>query len=190
MNVFLNKYHATAAVSLMLLVIVVLVSAMLFTWGLIGAKKSEIEARQTQLQALQRRAAQPAPAQSAQAKTVEPFFGDGSFAIAANELQQRVVGMIESAEGTLVTVGADPQVTADDESGRRVVVQAVAELTNDGLQQVLHELESEAPFVFVETLLVSRVVPRGSGEGEEAASSPRLSVDLRAAGYFRKAAAP
>jgi hypothetical protein len=99
-----------------------------------------------------------------------------------------VVGLIESADGNLVTIGTDPPVVADDESGRRVVVQAVAELTNDGLQQVLYELESTAPFVFVETLLVNRVAQRGSGEPEEGQSSPRLSVDLRAAGYFRKAA--
>jgi cytoskeletal protein RodZ len=188
MKAFLEKYHATAAVSAVFLFVVVLIFGMLFTWGMIAAKQSEIEARQTQLQALQRRAAQPPPAASAQTSTVEPFLGDGSFAIAANELRQRVVALIEAADGKLVTVGTDPPVTADDETGRRVVVQAVAELSNDGLQQVLYELESAAPFVFVETLLVNRVVSRGSGEAEETQSSPRLSVDLRAAGYFRKAA--
>jgi hypothetical protein len=188
MKAFLEKYHAAAAVSAVLLFVVVLIFGMLFTWGMIAAKQSEIEARQTQLQALQRRAAQPPSAVSAQTRTVDPFLGDGSFAIAANELRQRVVDLIEAADGKLVTVGTDPPVTADDESGRRVVVQAVAELSNDGLQQVLYELESAAPFVFVETLLVNRVVSRSSGEAEEAQSSPRLSVDLRAAGYFRKAA--
>jgi HAMP domain-containing protein len=182
-----EKYHATAAVSLVLLFIIVLVSGTLFTWGLIAARYSEIEAQQTQLEALKRRAAQPAPAANTQARTVEPFFTDG-FALAANELQQRVVGQIENAGGTLVTVGIDPPVTADDDSGRRVVVQAVAELSNDSLQQVLYELEAAAPFVFVENLLVSRVVSRGSGDTEATPTSPRLSVDLRAAGYFRRAA--
>lgn len=188
MKAFLDKHHAIAAVSVVLLFIVVLVFGLLFTWSLLEAKQSEVEARQTQLQALQRRAARPPPAANAQARTVEPFLGDGSFAIAANELRQRVVGLIETADGTLVTIGTDPPVVADDESGRRVVVQAVAELTNDGLQQVLYELESAAPFVFIETLLVNRVAQRGSGETEEGQSSPRLSVDLRVAGYFRKAA--
>jgi len=187
MKTFLEKYHAAAAVSLVLLLTIVLVTAMLFTWGMIAARQSEIEARQTQLEALKRRAAQPAPAASKQARTVEPFFADG-FALAANELQQRVVGLIENAGGTLITVGIDPPVTADDESGRRVVVQAVAELSNNSLQELLYHLESEAPFVFVENLLVNRLVSRGSADAEDRQLSPRLSVDLRAAGYFRRAA--
>jgi hypothetical protein len=189
MNGIPEKYHATAAVSLVLLFIIVLVSATAFTWSMISARQSEIEARQTQLEALKRRAAQPAPASGSQARTVEPFFAQG-FALAANELQQRVVGLIENAGGTLVTVGIDPQVTADDETGRRVVVQAVAELSNDSLQEVLYQLEAEAPFVFVENLQVSRVVARGPGDAETTPTSPRLSVDLRAAGYFRRAAPP
>jgi hypothetical protein len=189
MKVNLEKYHATAAVSLVLLFIAVLVSALLFTWGMIDARQSEVEARQTQLEALKRRAAQPAPAANAQTRAVQPFFGDGTFAIAANELQQRVVGLIEKAGGTLVTVGVDPAVTADDDSGRRVVVQAVAELSNDALQEVLYQLEAEAPFVFVDNLQVGRVTQRGAGaDTEEIQTSPRLTVDLRAAGYFRKAA--
>jgi HAMP domain-containing protein len=185
MKTFLEKYHATAAVSIVLLFIIVLVTAVLFTWGMIEARQSEIQARQTQLEALKRRAAQPQPVSNTQARTVEPFFTEG-FALAANELQQRVVGLIENAGGTLVTVGIDPPVTADDESGRRVVVQAVAELSNNSLQELLYNLESEAPFVFVENLLVSRLVPRGSADAEDKQMSPRLSVDLRAAGYFRR----
>ena len=187
MKAFLEKHHAAAAVSLVLLITIVLVTAMLFTWGMIEARQSEIQARQTQLDALKRRAAQPAPVSSTQARTVEPFFADG-FALAANELQQRVVGLIENAGGTLITVGIDPPVTADDESGRRVVVQAVAELSNNSLQELLYHLESEAPFVFVENLLVNRLVPRGSADAEDKQMSPRLSIDLRAAGYFRRAA--
>ncbi len=188
MKAFLEKYHATAAVSLVLLFIVVLVSALLFTWGMIEAKQSEIEARQTQLEVLKRRAAQPALTLGKQAQTVEPFFGD-SFALAANDLQQRVVGLIENAGGTLITVSVDPPITADDDSGRRVLVQVVAELSNDSLQEVLYQLEAQAPFVFVENLSVNRVVPRGSGQAEEEHhNSPQLSVDLRAAGYFKRAA--
>jgi hypothetical protein len=72
MNGIPEKYHATAAVSLVLLFIIVLVSATAFTWSMISARQSEIEARQTQLEALKRRAAQPAPASGSQARTVEP----------------------------------------------------------------------------------------------------------------------
>src|SRR3954468_5916856 len=146
MKAILEKYQAAAAVSLVLLFIFLLLSTTAFTWSLISAKQSEVEARQTQLEALKRRPAQRAPASSSQARTVEPFFAEG-FALAANELQQRVVGLIENAGGTLVTVGIDPPVNAEDESGRRVVVQAVAELSNNSLQEVLYQLEAQAPFV-------------------------------------------
>jgi len=95
--------------------------------------------------------------------------------------------MIEQAGGTLVSVGVDPPVTGEDESSRKAVVQATAELSNDGLQEVLYQLESQAPFVFVENLIITRAAIRGSGDAEEP-TSPKLSVDLRASGYFRKAA--
>jgi hypothetical protein len=52
---------------------------------------------------------------------------------------------------------------------------------------VLYQLESQAPFVFVENLIITRAAIRGSGDAEEP-TSPKLSVDLRASGYFRKAA--
>ena len=187
MKPFLEKYHAAAAVSVVLLFVIVMMSALLFTWGIIEAKHSELEARQTQLEALKRRAAQPLAKATAELQNVKPFFGDGPFALAANELQQRIVGMIESAGGALVSVGIDPPVTADDDTGRKVVVQAAAELSNDGLQEVLYRLESEPPFVFVENLTVTNVAPRDTSDAEGAAA-PKLSVDLRAAGYFRKAA--
>jgi hypothetical protein len=183
-----EKYHATAAVSVVLIFVIVVISSLLFTWGIISATQSEVDARQAQLEALQRRAALPsAPANTEKGNGVEPFFGD-SFGLAANDLQQRVVSLIESAGGTLTTVGVDPQVTADDESGRRVVVQAVAELTNGGLQELLYQLEAEAPLVFIDNLTVNRVTQRGAGETEEVKTSPRLSVDLRAAGYFKRPA--
>ena len=186
MKALLEKYHAPAADALVLAFIIVLVSALLFTWGMIRTTQTEIEARQTQFEALKRRAALPAKAAN-HLQNVDPYFSDGPFALVANELQQRVVGLIEQAGGTLVSVGVDPQVTGEDESSRKAVVQATAEMTNDGLQEVLYQLESQAPFVFVDNLIITRAATRGSGDSEEP-TSPRLSVDLRASGYFRKAA--
>ena len=46
MKAFLDKHHAIAAVSVVLLFIVVLVFGLLFTWSLLEAKQSEVEARQ------------------------------------------------------------------------------------------------------------------------------------------------
>ena len=187
MKAFLEKYHAAAAVALVLLFAIVLVSTLLFTWDLIRTTQTEVQARQTQLDALKRRAAMPSAKTAGNQQNVDPYFSDGPFALVANELQQRVVGLIENAGGTLVSVGVDPQNTGEEESSRKAVVQATAEMTNDGLQDVLYQLESQTPYVFVENLVITRAQTRGSGDADEP-TSPRLSVDLRASGYFRKAA--
>jgi general secretion pathway protein M len=187
MTAFLKRHHAAAAVSLVLLFMLLLGSSVYFTRELVEARRSELTAREIQLGALKRRLAQPPAPRPSQARDVEPLFGDG-FALAANELQNRIVGLIENAGGTLVSVGVDPPVTADDDSGRRVVVQAVAELGNDALQEMLYRLEANAPFVFVDSLAVTRITPRGGSDVQDAARSPQLSVDLRAAGYFRRGA--
>jgi hypothetical protein len=191
MKMLAEKYQAALSVAVALLAVLMIGGTVLFMWSLVGANKSEIEARQTELEVFKRRANPGSPAASVAANTpvIDPFFAGGAFALAANQLQQRVVRLIESSGGKLVTVGIDPPVTADDETGRRVVVQAVAELSNEGLQQVLYQLEATPPFVFIESLLVTRAAQRGTAaDTEAAAASTRLSVDLRAAGYFRRPA--
>ena len=182
------QHRMAGAVTVLLVALAAIIGGMLFTLSQIEAERAEIDARQSELQALQRRMAIPAAAAKTAADPIDPFIEGGTFALAANALQQRVVGFIESAGGTLVTVSVDPPVTADDESGRRVVVQAVAEVENDGLQQVLYQLEAEPPYVFVENLVVGRAATRDLGEADSSQKSPRLSIDLRVAGYFRKAA--
>ena len=89
-----------------------------------------------------------------------------------------------------MTFSIDPPDAADEEFGRRVVVQAVSELNNDGLQELIYRLEAERPFVFLDTLTVSRLATRNSatgGDEAEAEQAPRLAVDFRISGFFRRA---
>ena len=67
------------------------------------------------------------------------------------------------------------------------MIQAVSELNNDGLQELIYRLEAERPFVFLDTLTVSRMAARSGGEENEAEQAPRLAVDLRISGFFRRA---
>jgi hypothetical protein len=158
--------------------------------NIVQAKWAELEALTTQLDNLQRRR----PAQGADTRevaiTVKPFLAEENFALAANALQKRVVGLIEQTEGKLITVSVDPPVLGDEELARRVSVQVTAELTNDALQKVLYQLETAVPFAFVDGFAASRrEAGAGAGAGEAKESTqvaPRLSVSLSVTGYRRK----
>jgi hypothetical protein len=148
----------------------------------------EAEAKNTFLESLQKRLQIPVRVKSDAAAEQNEFLEGANYTLAANGFQQRIVELIESSGGTLVTVGIDPPDDNQASPGRRVVVQVAAELTNDGLQQVMYRLESERPFILVDSLSVRQVPNRGAGDGAAKDRSLRLAVDLRAYGYFRGAA--
>jgi hypothetical protein len=177
--------RAGSAVSILAVIVAVLASGIWFTNESADAARLELEAKNTSLEALKKRMALPTPADDENDGGKSAFLEGANYALAANGIQQRIVELIESGGGKLVSVGVDPPDDTKDATLRRVVVQANAELTNDGLQQVLYRLESERPFIMVETLNV-RNAPKQ--EGDEAAGHDHaihLAVDLRAFGYFR-----
>jgi len=177
--------RAGGAASLLLAIVVVLAVGLWFTKESADAARLELEAKATSLDALKKRMAIPPRTENEKAGEADEFLEGANYALASNGLQQRIVELIESSGGKLVSVGVDPPDDAKGTTLRRVVVQANAELTNDGLQQVLYRLESEHPFILVETLNV-RDAPKH--DGDEAAAHDSivpLAVDLRAYGYFR-----
>ncbi|MPZ56882.1 MAG: hypothetical protein GEU91_10385 [Rhizobiales bacterium] len=174
---------------MVLLVLLLLVGAGVFAGvSALQAKRLELEAQQTQFDNLKRRRpAAPNPsAPPEKGITVQPFLAEENFALAANALQKRVVGLIEQANGKLVTVGVDPPITGDEELARRVSVQVSAELTNEALQKVLYQLESDAPFVFVDSFSANRTAGRDGDAKNEAQVEPQLSVSMSVTGYRRK----
>ena len=178
--------RATGAVLLLLLLLLVAGGGALASLDVLQTKRLELDALQTQLDNLTRRQA-PSPSSDAETKiSVQPFLEEENFALAANALQRRIVGLIEESEGKLLTVGVDPPITGDEELARRVSVQVTAELTNESLQKVLYDLEKSVPFVFVDTFGVSRKQTGDGNEPAEAQSEPPLSVSLSVTGYRRK----
>lgn len=151
------------------------------------AEELQLEAQQAELAVLTR----PRPAKAVvkeQPITINPFLSEANFALSANALQKRIVSLIESTGGKLVTVGVDPPITGDPDLARRVSVNLAAEMTNDGLQKVLYQLESVPPFVFIDTLSANvsqKDEPIGANHAANAA--PRLTVTMTAVGYRRKA---
>jgi hypothetical protein len=179
--------RAGGAVGVLLVIIVVLVCGLWFAKEAADAALLEAEAKSTSLEGLKKRMQMPVRTATDKSADVNEFLEGANYALAANGMQHRIVELIESSGGTLVTVGVDPPDESEKTSLRRVVVQAVAELTNDGLQQVLYQLESERPFILVDTLSVRNVPNRGDSEAGNRNRAVRLSVDLRAYGYFRGA---
>jgi len=178
--------RAGSAVGVLIVIVVVLVCGLWFTKEAADAALLELEAKTTSLDALKKRLEIPPPKITEQVGEASEFLEGANYALAANGMQQRIVELIESGGGKLVSVGVDPPDDSKNVTLRRVVVQANAELTNDGLQQVLYRLESERPFIMVETLNV-RNAPKQDGEGAAHDPTVKLSVDLRAFGYFRGA---
>lgn len=178
--------HATGAVVILLVFLLLAAGGAFAGIGVLETRKIELDAMQTQLDNLKRRRP-PAPAKDSTLKlSVKPFLSEESVALAANALQRRVVGLIEETDGKLITVGVDPPVTGDEELARRVSVQVTAELTNEGLQKVLYEIEKSVPFVFVDSLGVSRKETGNGTESAETQGEPHLSVSLSVTGYRRK----
>lgn len=191
-----SNQRALGALAVLAAAVIIIAGGLLITMTMVKAKWLEIDAQQTELDALHRRiAAASKPGTSEPAVTVDPFLEGANFALASNALQQRVVSLVEQSGGTLITVGVDPPSVDNDQAGRKVVVQAVAQMSNDGLQEILYRLESESPFVFVDSLTATRAANQGSGvgggggggEGEDAGRPIVLAIDLRVSAYFRKA---
>jgi general secretion pathway protein M len=151
--------------------------------GMVDAQTLELDAKTTQIAALQRRLKMPAlPAAGDSAQNV--FLEGANYALAANSLQQHIVELVEQSGGKIVSVAVEtPAATA--QTSRRVIVQVRADLDNDGLQSLLYELETGYPLVLVDTLNVNRSAKQGPGDDSK--RSPRLTVDLRAVGFYRGA---
>ncbi|HVV62981.1 MAG TPA: type II secretion system protein GspM [Pseudolabrys sp.] len=170
------------------ILLLVIVGGLLIAKSFADAATVEADAKADMAESLRKRLALPSRPASPVSEENE-FLEGGNYALAANALQQRIVGIIEAAGGTLVTVGIDPPSSDDNNApGRRIVVQVVSELSNDALQEVLYQIETERPFVMVDTLNVRRLQDRGGADANAATQGTRLAVDFRAYGYFRRTA--
>jgi hypothetical protein len=183
-----NASRAWGALTILLGVVAVVGAGAFAGYNVLAAQRLELEARQTELANLTRPRAVIAVAKE-KPININPFLSEENFALSANALQKRVVGLIEASGGKLVTVGVDPPITGDEDLARRVSVQVTAELTNDALQKVLYQLESEPPYVFVETMSANVSEAKDAAAAKaEAQTAPRLSVTMSIIGFRRKAA--
>lgn len=187
MNRFLPNSREAGAIAILVLLIVLVVGGLLFAKEMVDATKLELEASTTELDASRRRLQLPPPPASA-APAQNAFLTGANYALAANALQNYIVENIESNGGKLVSVGVEqPQSGEAPGAARRVAVQTASELDIDGLQNLLHTLETGRPLVLIDNLIVRRPTVRREGD-TDGKVAPRLTVELRVMGFFREGA--
>lgn len=187
MNRFVPNSREAGAVAILLALVILIFGGLFVGKEMVDARLLEVEAKTTEADALRRRLQMPAPVQAGPVGE-DVFLEGANYSLAANSLQQRLVGTIESNGGKLVSVSIEQPNTPEQAQSRRVVVQATSELENDGLQIVLHELESGRPLLLVDSLTVRRPPTRREGE-DDSKAAPKLTVELRVVGFYRRAAA-
>jgi hypothetical protein len=179
----LPNSRAAGAAAILLGFIVVTAAGLYVVKGMVDAQYAELDAKTTQVAAMQRRLKMPVlPTAATNSKTV--FLEGANYALAANTMQQRIVEMIEQGGGKVVTVAVETPAPTEQTS-RRVIVQVRSELDNDGLQSLLYNLETGHPLVLIESLNVHRSITQSDDEKNDAKHSPRLTVELRAVGFYR-----
>ena len=151
--------------------------------GMVDAQAAELDAKNTQIAAMQRRLKMPI-ATPAAASDANVFLEGANYALAANSLQQHIVQMVEQSGGKIASVSIETP-AATEQTSRRVIVQVRSELDNDALQSVLYGLEAGRPLVLIDSLNVHRMVAQNESEKNDAKRSPRLTVELRVIGFYR-----
>lgn len=154
--------------------------------------QNSLERHQERLAQLERMAATREPVQQLIAKIQQDrnvtaqYLPQSAPALAAAELQQRIKAVIEAAGGTLQSTQALPPV---EEGGAvKVAISAIMNGDTGSLQQVLHNLESQTPLLFVDNLELSarQTRPRLSSGRYASYTRMQLNVQFEVAGYLRK----
>ncbi len=148
----------------------------LATWGAVADIKdgfSEVAALQTRLRLYEGRSPLAAPASEASPR-VSPFLEGDTVAIAGAALQKRVADAVQSAGGAVVST----ELALDGADGALKLTGNI-EIAQAGLQTLLYDLETGAPYVFVDKL--SAQSPRVYGQND----SETLRVALVASGKWR-----
>lgn len=144
------------------------------------ADRQSIEQQQTLLQRYREIGGRLPQLQAELAELRHAQSGSGGFlegtneVIVAAQLQDRLKGLVEAAQGSLQSV----QVLAVHDEGkfRRVAIRGRMNLTTAGLQRVVYAIESGAPVLFVDNLDLRPHVE--TNRLEEAVDSLDVGFDL------------
>lgn len=175
-------------IALLLLPILVLVQFVVVpAWKGYAEQGEQLEVARGQLERFQRLAAQlPAMrtqvAQLREQDILAPYLiNAANDALAAVELQERLKAIALAHEGRILSTRVLQAVP--DGAFERVLVDARLEIPLEGLQDLLHEIETRRPYLFVEEL---SVMSRPQRRGTQAAAAETLETRLTFYGLRRR----
>ena len=157
-------------------------------WRLYAAQADRLDAAREQLERLQRLSAQLPGMRAGLVRLREqdllaPFLvSAANDALAAAELQERLKATALAHEGRILSTRVLPGVA--DGPFERVVVDARLEIPLEGLQDLLHEIETRKPYLFVDEL---SVMARRQRRGGTAPATEMLETRLTLYGLRRRA---
>jgi hypothetical protein len=159
----------------------VLQLAVVPAWKAYTAKDQQLEIARDQLERLQRLAAQlPAlRTQVARLRDEDPLapylLQAANDALAAAELQERLKAITLAHDGRVLSTRVLKG--AVDGPFERVVVEARLEMSLEGLQDLLYEIHTKKPYLFIDELaIMSRPQRRGSPAGGASALEARVTL--------------
>jgi general secretion pathway protein M len=123
----------------------------------------------------------PSAATSGLDKSGSPFLEGRTVTIAGAALQQRVVAAVNDAGGNVLSSQVDLQ--GSETKPGTVSLSANLEIEQSNLQQLLYEIETGMPFLFIDQLVVQ--MPQSAsriGSGEE---FPRMRVQIDVSGQWQ-----
>jgi len=113
-----------------------------------------------------------------------PFLEGATVSIAGAALQQRVVSAVQTAGGSVLSSQVDLQ-GAEGKQGY-VTLSASCEIAENALQQLIYDLESGMPFLFVDQLIVQAPQSSPLVGGEAVSARMRLQIDVSGQWQIRK----
>lgn len=182
MNLPTGPLGRLAAMGILLTALLaVLQLAVVPAWTAYTAKGQQLDIARDQLERLQRLAAQlPAlRTQVARQRDEDPLapflLQAANDALAAAELQERLKAITLAHDGRVLSTRVLKG--AVDGPFERVVVEARLEMSLEGLQDLLYEIHTKKPYLFIEELaIMSRPQRRGSPAGGVSALETRVTL--------------
>jgi general secretion pathway protein M len=114
-------------------------------------------------------------------KSGTPFLEGRTVTIAGAALQQRVVGAVTEAGGNVLSTQVDLQ--GSETKQGYVSLSANLEIGQGNLQQLLYDLETGMPFLFIDQLVVQ--MPQTAGRMGSATETPRMRVQIDVSGQWQ-----
>lgn len=173
------------AIGLLIAAIVAVVAVFAFpTWYLYNRYDRELADREEKLERFRRIAGtRPEVARQLEAmrakETRRFFLRSGAAALSVAEAQEIVRGIVEASGARLITTQALP--SKDDGRYRQVAAQVQLAANIYALRTLLHKIETNVPYLFVDNLMVKTQVPGNFKPGPGA--EPEMFITFDVHGY-------